>query len=280
MMKSNLNLYILRVDRELTGYFPELIRNRIFFYIELRIKKAIRLLEDIWIIYKKDPIKLRRFNIDKILNREGNTVVVIGKPAVGKGILLRDIIYQLDRQVLTKVVVHPSEEYSRTYQGVIQPLFIHDQYSSQLVENFITRQKQLLRNAQQGISTTNRNNRGLIVLDDCMYDNRNWTNDRGINDLFMNGRNYKSDLFMTMQYPMGIPKNLRCNIDYIFIGKETNVSTQRKLWEQYGGVFSSFALFSATFDHIKNYSFLVIDNTTDSNKLKDQVFWYQATIRN
>ena len=38
--------------------------------------------------------------------------------------------------------------------------------------------------------------------------------------LFMNGRHWKIILIITMQYPLGIPPNLRTNIDYVFILRE------------------------------------------------------------
>ena len=38
--------------------------------------------------------------------------------------------------------------------------------------------------------------------------------------LFMNGRHWKIMLIITMQYPLGIPPNLRTNIDYVFILRE------------------------------------------------------------
>ena len=38
--------------------------------------------------------------------------------------------------------------------------------------------------------------------------------------LFMNGRHWKIMLVITMQYPLGVPPNLRTNIDYTFILRE------------------------------------------------------------
>ena len=47
-----------------------------------------------------------------------------------------------------------------------------------------------------------------------------WTRDKMMRLLFMNGRHWKVMLIITMQYPLGIPPNLRTNIDYVFILRE------------------------------------------------------------
>ena len=57
--------------------------------------------------------------------------------------------------------------------------------------------------------------RAFLVLDDCLYDNT-WTKDKNVRSLFMNGRHFKILFIITMQYALGIPPNLRTNIDYVF----------------------------------------------------------------
>ena len=80
-----------------------------------------------------------------------------------------------------------------------------------------------------------------------------------------------------MQYPLGVPPNLRTNIDYIFILRENYLQNRRRIYEQYAGMFPNFDMFCTVMDQCtENYECLVIHNNAKSNKLEDQVFWYKA----
>ena len=81
-----------------------------------------------------------------------------------------------------------------------------------------------------------------------------------------------------MQYPLGIPPNLRTNIDYIFILRENIVANRKRIYDNYAGMFQNFEIFCQVMDQCtENYECLVIDNTTKSNRLEDNVFWYKAS---
>ena len=80
-----------------------------------------------------------------------------------------------------------------------------------------------------------------------------------------------------MQYALGVPPNLRTNIDFIFILRENYVSNRKRLYEHYAGMFPSFEMFCQVMDQCtENFECLVIHNNAKSNKLTDQVFWYKA----
>ena len=96
----------------------------------------------------------------------------------------------------------------------------------------------------------------------------------------MNGRHYKIMFIITMQYALGVPPNLRTNIDYVFILRENYVSNRKRLYEHYAGMFPTFEMFCQVMDQCtENYECLVINNNAKSNKLSDQVFWYKADAR-
>lgn len=121
--------------------------------------------------------------------------------------------------------------------------------------------------------------RVFLILDDCLYDN-SWTKNTDIRSIFMNGRHYKILFLLTMQYALGIPPNLRTNIDYVFILRENYVSNRKRLYEHYAGMFPTFDMFCQVMDQCtENYECLVIDNNANSNQLVDQVFWYKAPER-
>ena len=97
----------------------------------------------------------------------------------------------------------------------------------------------------------------------------------------MNGRHFKVLFLITMQYALGIPPNLRTNIDYVFILRENYVSNRKRIYEHYAGMFPTFEIFCQVMDQCtEDYNCLVIHNNAKSNKLVDQVFWYKAQPHN
>ena len=112
-----------------------------------------------------------------------------------------------------------------------------------------------------------------------MYDD-SWTHDKNIRSLFMNGRWLKVFFIITMQYPLGIPPNLRTNIDYVFILREPYMTNRKRIWENYASMFPTLESFCSVMDQTtENYECLVINNNAKSNKLHDQIFWYKAETR-
>ena len=80
-----------------------------------------------------------------------------------------------------------------------------------------------------------------------------------------------------MQYPLGVPPNLRTNIDYTFILREPYLRNKKIIYENYAGMFPTFDSFCQIMDACtENYECLVISNNAKSNKLVDQIFWYKA----
>ena len=81
-----------------------------------------------------------------------------------------------------------------------------------------------------------------------------------------------------MQFALGIPPNLRTNIDYVFILRENIISNRKRIYDHYAGMFSTFDEFCQVMDACtENYECLVINNNAKSNKITDQVFWYKAS---
>ena len=113
-------------------------------------------------------------------------------------------------------------------------------------------------------------------MDDCLYDN-DWKKDKIIREIFMNGRHWGIFFLLLMQYAIGIPPNLRSNIDWVFLLRENNYQNRKKLYENYAGMFHTFEMFCQTMDACtENYECLVIHNGAKSNKLEDQVYWYKG----
>ena len=216
-------------------------------------------------------LELKKFDISQI--DDDKVVVLIGKRDTGKSFLCRDILWH-HKDIPVGQVISGTEGANQFYQKIVPKLFIHDEFTPEIVQNMLKRQKLLIEKMNGGDSSTDP--RAFLILDDCLYDNT-WAKDKNMRSVFMNGRHYKLLFLLTMQYALGIPPNLRTNIDYVFILRENYVSNRKRLYEHYAGMFPTFEMFCQVMDQCtENYECLVINNNAKSNKLSDQVFWYKA----
>jgi len=183
------------------------------------------------------------------------------------------------RDIPIGTVISGTEAGNGFYSAHVPKLFIHDEYSSGIIENILKRQKTVIKEVNKQIQlykVSKIDPRTFVILDDCLYDNT-WARDKMMRLLFMNGRHWKVFLIITMQYPLGIPPTLRTNIDYVFILREPYIANRKRIYENYAGMFPTFESFCQVMDQCtENYECLVIDNNVKSNKLSDQIFWYKA----
>jgi len=215
-------------------------------------------------------IELRKFDINDI--KDDKVVVLIGKRETGKSFLCKDILYN-HSNIPVGQIISGTEAANEFYSKMVPKLFIHEEYQPAIIQNILKRQRMML---DKWKANNTIDPRAFLVLDDCLYDN-SWTKDKNVRSLFMNGRHFKILFMITMQYALGIPPNLRTNIDYIFILRENYVSNRKRLYEHYAGMFPNFEMFCQVMDQCtENYECLVVHNNAKSNKLQDQVFWYKA----
>jgi hypothetical protein len=227
-------------------------------------------------------LDMKKFDMKNISFRpdenKGPVVVLIGRRDTGKSFLVRDLLYY-HQDIPIGTVISGTEAGNGFFAEHVPKLFIHDEYNSAIIENILKRQKTVLKQIKKEMEVYKRTNidpRAFVILDDCLYDNK-WTKDKLMRLLFMNGRHWKIMLVITMQYPLGIPPNLRTNIDYVFILREPYIANRKRIWENYAGMFPTFESFCQVMDQCtENFECLVIDNNAKSNKLQDQIFWYKA----
>jgi hypothetical protein len=227
-------------------------------------------------------LELNKFNMHNISfkpdENKGPVVVLIGRRDTGKSFLVRDLLYY-HQDIPIGTVISGTEAGNGFYSEIVPKLFIHEEYNSAIIENILKRQKSVLKQNKREKSMYGRiktDPRTFVILDDCLYDNT-WSRDKLMRLLFMNGRHWKVMLIITMQFPLGVPPNLRTNIDYVFILREPYLTNRKRIWENYAGMFPSLESFSQVMDQCtENFECLVINNNSKSNKLKDQIFWYKA----
>ena len=227
-------------------------------------------------------LELKKFDMKNISFRpdenKGPVIVLIGRRDTGKSFLVRDLLYH-HQDIPIGTVISGTEAGNGFFSAHVPKLFIHDEYNTAIIENILKRQKSVLKQVKKEMEAYKRSSidpRAFVILDDCLYDNK-WTKDIVMRLLFMNGRHWKIMLVITMQYPLGIPPNLRTNIDYVFILREPYIANRKRIYENYAGMFPTFESFTQVMDQCtENFECLVINNNAKSNKLTDQIFWYKA----
>jgi hypothetical protein len=227
-------------------------------------------------------LELAKFDMKAISFRpdenKGPVIVLIGRRDTGKSFLVQDLMFH-HQDIPIGTVISGTEAGNGFFAAHVPKLFIHDAYNTAIIENILKRQKAVLKQVkkeQEAYKKSSIDPRTFVVLDDCLYDNK-WTKDIMMRLLFMNGRHWKIMLVITMQYPLGIPPNLRTNIDYVFILREPYIANRKRIYDNYAGMFPTFESFCQVMDQCtENYECLVINNNAKSNKLQDQIFWYKA----
>lgn len=221
-------------------------------------------------------LHLKFFDMSKV--KDDKVVVCIGRRGSGKSWAVRELL-SYHTSIPTGIVVSPTESANSFFGSIIPYLLIHDEYTPEIIDNLVSRQKSIVSKNRAESSLCVRDAvdpRAFAILDDCNYD-ASWLKDKNIRYLFMNGRHIRVLFVITMQYSLGLPPQLRTNVDYAFIFRETNMGNRKRLYENYAGCFPTFEIFCQVLDKCtEGHDFLVVDNTCTSNKLEEQVFWCRA----
>jgi hypothetical protein len=212
-------------------------------------------------------INIKPFDVKKL--KKDSTVVLIGKKRMGKSFLVRDLLYH-NRDIPLGTVISHTDHLQNYYDKFIPGMLIYKNYDPTILKKIFERQEKAIKEKWD-------NPYIFLLFDDCLSDSRNWAKDEKIKEIFYNGRWYKIFFILTMQAVMAIPPGYRSNIDYVFIFKNNIYSDRERIYKNYAGMFPSKEIFDHVLDACtEDYHCLVIDNTTDSNKLEDMVFVYKA----
>jgi hypothetical protein len=231
--------------------------------------------------------EIKKFSIKTIVerceidSRKSPMIVLIGKKDTGKSFLVRDILANTRDCFPVGTVISGTEVANPFFQEMVPSKLIHDKYKPEIVMNSIKRQlavkQQRNHEKKQRGGSSQIDPRAFLILDDCLYD-KSWINEESTRYIFMNGRHIDMVTLITMQYPLGVPPNLRTNIDFVFILRENNISNRKRIYENFAGMFPTFDMFSQFMDQCtEKFECLVVVNGVQSNKLEDQVFWYKAS---
>lgn len=234
---------------------------------------------------KKDiAINLDKFKMQWV--GDNKIIVLIGPRGRGKSTILLDYLYW-NQDIPYCACIAPTENLNSTYTPHIPSRFIFTKYTPELLKAFLKRQMDLRGNKQAALGGYGDKRfadvdcRGLLIMDDCLADNTNWKKDASLRWMFMNGRHADITFILTMQYQVGIPPELRVNIDWVFICRETKKIEKDKLHKYYAGIFPSYDMFNQIFNRCTGQKrCMVINSLSESDKIEDQVFWYHADLHN
>jgi len=209
-------------------------------------------------------------------------MVFIGRRATGKTKAVKNVLRMNSNSVSDTVVINPTENNAPDYAPLIASCMsdkkhhgssspygvtgIHQNMDDGILENIIHR------------TSAPDYRRTCLVLDNCVYDTRAW-NRSPLRDMFTNNRQLDVTTLVTMQYPMGIPPSIRCNIDYVFLFRDNTQANRKRVFDDYcGSLFPTFESFCETLDKYTQRSgdALVLRLSGHSYDLQKNAFWYNG----
>lgn len=218
---------------------------------------------------------IREFQLDWMVPNP--SICMIAKRGSGKSWIVRDILNHF-HDIPGGVIISPTDKMSSFYGGFFPELYIHYEYSTDIIQNILTRQGKMIDKKREKKQFGKKVDcRAFLVMDDCLSSKGTWMKDEVITEMFFNGRHFEVMYILTMQFPLGITPELRTNFDYIFLLGEDFVSNQKRLYDHYAGMFPSFEAFKKVFLEVTNdFGCLVIVNRGSRRDLLDKVFWYKS----
>lgn len=192
-------------------------------------------------------------------------IVIMGVRQSGKTTLIKDIITQ-HLKIRTQTIFSTEYEQLKTID-----IEIYDKYDKNIIRKIMQNQNVKVLEDRSDSSSH------LIVMDDTLYGSHDLSSNVLL-DLFMNKRFLQLGVILTMQDPTGLKPTLRSAVDFLFILKETNMSTLRRMYDKYCGIFSTFDEFVNVFESITKepYTCMVISYCSLSMKIEDNIFRYKV----
>jgi hypothetical protein len=186
----------------------------------------------------------------------------------GKSTIIADILASKAHLVPVAQIFSGTEDSNHFFSEKFPGVCVFNKLDLEAVENFITRQKI----AKSYLP----NPWAFQIIDDCTDDPKILK--RPIfQSYYKLGRHWKMIHILSLQYCLDVQPNIRANIDYTFILRESSKRFRKSLWENYASAIDNFDDFCDIMDAVtEDFTALVINNRVQSNKLEDCVFWYKA----
>lgn len=100
-----------------------------------------------------------------------------------------------------------------------------------------------------------------------------------ISELLFNGKHYNISSIVVFKYPIGLTPELRSNFDMVYVNAGSDLSTEKRLYDHYFGMFPCFKSFRQFYEQIceSNESFIVVVNRGTKKSIIDKIKWFSPT---
>jgi len=190
---------------------------------------------------------------------ENPMIMIFGPRGSGKSTLCIDFLKRLSFEDLRKsLIINSVELYSKRYEDEFPHAEILDELDIEIIEEYLDKDG------------------GCIILDDSVLPTEN-TFKCDIITRFFEAKN--KTRIMTFQSPISMPLEFRKKIDYIFLFKDNHMGNQKKMYEQYVGLFPTFMSFRAVYEKMTyGYNCLVVNRRSEMCFITDMLFRYHVEL--
>jgi energy-coupling factor transporter ATP-binding protein EcfA2 len=204
-------------------------------------------------------------------------IMVVGQSGSGKTALVQNILYVLRDKIDICIVFCPTRETREDYETFIPKCFVYEEWDPEHLDRIILTQRQLARmklKNPDGSKTPMPLRRVAVVIDDCLYDKKDFTH-KCMNYLLMNGRHEHFLPIIVAQYVVDLPKALRTQINLVFSFPDAQEGNRDALRRCVLGMFSKDKHLMATYDKLEMYEALVYDVKAHRGR-KPHLFFFKA----
>ena len=210
-------------------------------------------------------LNIRKLNFKSI--QFNSKVLIISR--IGGHNTIRNLIQQVFPTNITHSVTPLvfGKSYNGTYDYIIPPCMIYDEFNANAMDKFIDRQIKIVKKN----GPNHPKNQAVVIFDNCHFNSVFWHNE-SINRLMKNGRSYNIFVIFRITYPLSIPPVARTCLDYILL--ESNFRSEkdkRNIYQQHFAMIPTFDMF----DQI--YNSVIINphpcnehETTNSHKVREE----------
>jgi hypothetical protein len=201
---------------------------------------------------------------------EHAVITVIAKRRSGKSFLVRDWLYQHRKRFFAGIVMSGTEEGNHFYEDMGVPKsFIYNDFNEDALTRLLERQRKL---TKQGKAQP-----VFVVMDDVAYDSKIFKL-TCIRQLLLNGRHWKIQVYICLQYMLDVPPGIRANMDLIIVLKDN--LHRDKLYKTFFQAVPSIGMFNSIMDACTtDYKALILDNASNSTDLSECIYWYKSRDR-
>lgn len=210
-------------------------------------------------------LELKKLNLSEFTTHKMN-ILIIGKREVGKTQLIKDFMIKMKNNNLVDTFVIFTNELSKLKYNDL--CVSTDKIICRL--NNIDVFKNLM-----DYQDKNPTNKLMIIIDNFSLDNKILSSEL-FKKLMFNARHYNIGIIISIQYPLGFSSQIRAQMDLIIVYKDESISDQKRMYDNYFGVISSFSLFNQIIKGLNSYECLVYDNLTKKKLFNNKIKYYKS----